>query len=629
METFNVKALKEYGSQNSSMDNDSDAFIVIDDNDEDSIKSKNESNISNHLICKKCHKIINFPTKGESKYEICTVCGMNSFPQKSQVKIGDECIVKIIHGQNEGRTVKGKIKEFVTLGDWHYEGLMVILDNDVKGRLKELIISKPSSSITKTKTTMEKTHENSISKKSVWSLEGEQEIIHLIQASKNNEALAYCNEYLENYPKSQSLIEYKIKILDNLEELGKILPLYDKLSELKPTSRYWHLKCKAEILIEMKLFPEAVQLCEESLRLKFKDYTLKTKILAQSYIDNPEIEKMENTISVKTTMPHIKIISSNIESAGYDETKKILEIMFIGNRVYQYSGVPKELVSDFMKADSKGKFAIKYINYNFPYKELVDWDKKIMDNKKFEKQKQVWIKNEYGKEEVSTTKNVEKINKMISDSMNLIINTKNGILKSEIQRILSISNEEIKILIPKLTRIENIVANNVEIINSNEYSNDIKFKFIENENKITPQTEITDKKESEKDNEIIQITHKMIEEYNANKYSRNKYLKQKLTKEFVKGKSILEICKSNPEYTKKMILNHIITDLRLPKGLKKMENEQYFDSDIEISLAIPLFAVNYYQWEGERKDEQKVIELAIAIKKCLMNNRKLREKLVG
>ena len=184
---------------------------------------------------------------------------------------------------------------------------MVILDNDVKGRLKELIISKPSSSITKTKTTMEKTHENSISKKSVWSLEGEQEIIHLIQASKNNEALAYCNEYLENYPKSKSLIEHKIKILKNLGNLAGVLELYETLSKLKPTSRYWYLKCKAEILIEMKLYPEAIQLCEESLRLKFKDYTLKTKILAQSYIDNPEIEKMENTISVKTTMPHIKI----------------------------------------------------------------------------------------------------------------------------------------------------------------------------------------------------------------------------------------------------------------------------------------------------------------------------------
>ena len=119
----------------------------------------------------------------------------------------------------------------------------------------------------------------------------------------------------------------------------------------------------------------------------------------------------------------------------------------------------------------------------------------------------------------------------------------------------------------------------------------------------------------------------MIGEHNLNKYSISKQLRQRLTIEFVKGKSISEICKSNPEYSKNEILKHIITDKRLPAELKKMENEQYFDSDTKISLLIPLFAVDYFQWEGEKKDEQKVIDLAVEIKECLTNNPKLREKL--
>jgi hypothetical protein len=125
---------------------------------------------------------------------------------------------------------------------------------------------------------------------------------------------------------------------------------------------------------------------------------------------------------------------------------------------------------------------------------------------------------------------------------------------------------------------------------------------------------------------IEKLVNEMIGQHNLNKYSINKHLKQRLTIEFVKGKSISEICKSNPEYSKNEILNHIITDKRLPVELKKMENEQYFDSDKEISLLIPLFAVNYYQWEGAKKDEQNVIDLAVEIKKCLTNNPKLRER---
>jgi hypothetical protein len=128
-----------------------------------------------------------------------------------------------------------------------------------------------------------------------------------------------------------------------------------------------------------------------------------------------------------------------------------------------------------------------------------------------------------------------------------------------------------------------------------------------------------------KKKQINELTKQMIDKYIKQTSQRNEQLRQRLTIEFVNGKSISEICKSNPEYSKNEILNHIITDKRLPAELKKMENEQYFDSDTKISLAVPLFAVDYYQWEGEKKDEQKVIDLAVEIKECLTNNPKLRD----
>lgn len=48
--------------------------------------------------------------------------------------------------------------------------------------------------------------------------------------------------------------------------------------------------------------------------------------------------------------------SSNIAEIGYDEEKKVLEVKFQNNSIYQYSPVPKALYEELMLAESKGKF---------------------------------------------------------------------------------------------------------------------------------------------------------------------------------------------------------------------------------------------------------------------------------
>ena len=94
---------------------------------------------SNTLHCRKCGCLINNPSKGELKYEICSPCGKSSFPNKSEVKIGDFGIIRIHSGPNEGRQVRGKISEIITPGQWHYEGLLVKLEDGITGRLKEIV----------------------------------------------------------------------------------------------------------------------------------------------------------------------------------------------------------------------------------------------------------------------------------------------------------------------------------------------------------------------------------------------------------------------------------------------------------------------------------------------------------
>lgn len=66
-------------------------------------------------------------------------------------------------------------------------------------------------------------------------------------------------------------------------------------------------------------------------------------------------------------MERTQVQSSNVNSIGYDEESKTLEVEFHGGGVYQYSDVPKEVYEDFMNAPSHGKFLHKVIKSRFSY----------------------------------------------------------------------------------------------------------------------------------------------------------------------------------------------------------------------------------------------------------------------
>ncbi|RPI16911.1 MAG: KTSC domain-containing protein [Ignavibacteriae bacterium] len=60
-------------------------------------------------------------------------------------------------------------------------------------------------------------------------------------------------------------------------------------------------------------------------------------------------------------MDRIKVISSFIDSVGYSEEKKILEIKIKKGKIYQYYSVPIERYIGLLNASSKGRYFDRYI----------------------------------------------------------------------------------------------------------------------------------------------------------------------------------------------------------------------------------------------------------------------------
>lgn len=63
-------------------------------------------------------------------------------------------------------------------------------------------------------------------------------------------------------------------------------------------------------------------------------------------------------------MERKKVISSNIQSIGYDKSKMVLEVQFYNLKVYQYSPITEEAYLALMSSDSIGSFFAKNIKNN-------------------------------------------------------------------------------------------------------------------------------------------------------------------------------------------------------------------------------------------------------------------------
>lgn len=68
-------------------------------------------------------------------------------------------------------------------------------------------------------------------------------------------------------------------------------------------------------------------------------------------------------------MERRKITSSCINSFGYDDKKHTLEIEYSHGDNYDYEKVPPEVIQEFLRADSKGKFVNKRME-KFPFRKV-------------------------------------------------------------------------------------------------------------------------------------------------------------------------------------------------------------------------------------------------------------------
>ena len=55
----------------------------------------------------------------------------------------------------------------------------------------------------------------------------------------------------------------------------------------------------------------------------------------------------------------------------------------------------------------------------------------------------------------------------------------------------------------------------------------------------------------------------------------------------------------------------------------------FLKSDEESSIKIALYATDYYQWDGDVRDEEKVIKFAMELANGFEENNDLRLKLMG
>jgi len=66
----------------------------------------------------------------------------------------------------------------------------------------------------------------------------------------------------------------------------------------------------------------------------------------------------------------IPVDSSNIESVGYDIGSRELHVLFLANRSYVYSDVPREVYEELLRAPSKGSYLNRAIKGVYAYREL-------------------------------------------------------------------------------------------------------------------------------------------------------------------------------------------------------------------------------------------------------------------
>ncbi len=91
-----------------------------------------------------------------------------------------------------------------------------------------------------------------------------------------------------------------------------------------------------------------------------------TKLKSPNVYPTTEKPKKKKN-NVRHDIIKTRVRSSNIHSIGYDSVNKILQVEFLNGGVYEYYDVPEIIFKEFMKAESKGKYANRNIFFSYRY----------------------------------------------------------------------------------------------------------------------------------------------------------------------------------------------------------------------------------------------------------------------
>jgi hypothetical protein len=73
---------------------------------------------------------------------------------------------------------------------------------------------------------------------------------------------------------------------------------------------------------------------------------------------------MENKIKMTP------VESSNLSKVGFDGKEKELHVVFTNGSHYKYTGVPRKVFTEMMKAESHGKFLNASVKGVYPYERI-------------------------------------------------------------------------------------------------------------------------------------------------------------------------------------------------------------------------------------------------------------------
>jgi len=93
----------------------------------------------------------------------------------------------------------------------------------------------------------------------------------------------------------------------------------------------------------------------------------RTNAALTRFITMSPVPKRERVAA--STLPPIArrpVISSMMQSAGYDDNHAVLEIEFATGHVYRYHAVPRRIWRELIEAESKGRYFDAYIRDKYP-----------------------------------------------------------------------------------------------------------------------------------------------------------------------------------------------------------------------------------------------------------------------